>query len=333
MAFVRQARGPRRLSIVIPAGDAAALEDTLVSVLEHLPDACEIVVALGMPYADPWNIAEEVRFVQAPTGASLVARVNVGVAACTGDVIHVLAAGWRATAGWTDRVLPHFDRADVGAVVPLGVSGDDLDRILSAGVRRAPGGRGTTVVPDAGATTVPPASAPLLEAGFWRADLLAHGGFSTACGDALAAADMSALVKAAGLGVVTEPAARIIQGPPQRRPSAFTAGLHAERLFWRSLACERLVPAVAAHAFEVLRHAAAVAPLGTLPMLAGRLVTLTQVGTCVSRTRQLVAWRRGAHARPEGGDMAGRTLRLDAGHESPTPAHLDTSARELRRSA
>ena len=66
-------RSPR-LSIVIPTpGDTAAMEETLVSVLEHRPDDCEIVVALGCDYADPWNIREEVRFVQAPAGSSLVA--------------------------------------------------------------------------------------------------------------------------------------------------------------------------------------------------------------------------------------------------------------------
>ncbi|MFM8708725.1 MAG: hypothetical protein ACKOHK_11775, partial [Planctomycetia bacterium] len=53
-------RSPR-LSIVIPTpADTAAMEETLVSVLEHRPDDCEIVVALGCDYADPWNIREDV---------------------------------------------------------------------------------------------------------------------------------------------------------------------------------------------------------------------------------------------------------------------------------
>ena len=57
-----------RLSIVIPAADTAALEETLVSVLENRPADCEIIAALAVPYADPWNIGEEVRFMQAPPG-------------------------------------------------------------------------------------------------------------------------------------------------------------------------------------------------------------------------------------------------------------------------
>ena len=86
--------GRPRLSIVVPApSDTAALEETLVSVLENRPDDCEIVVGLGCEYDDPWNIREEVRFVQAPPGTSLVACINLGVAASTGRVVHVLAAG------------------------------------------------------------------------------------------------------------------------------------------------------------------------------------------------------------------------------------------------
>ena len=73
-----------RLSIVIPAADASALEDTLVSVLENRPADSEIIAALTVPYADPWNISEEVRFVQAPVGTSLAACANLGVALSKG---------------------------------------------------------------------------------------------------------------------------------------------------------------------------------------------------------------------------------------------------------
>ena len=110
-----------RLSIVVPTlTDTAALEETLVSVLENRPDDCEIVVPLACEYADPWNIAEEVRFVQAPAGSSLVGCINLGVSSSRGEVINVLAAGWRATEGWTDRPLEHFDCDRVGAAVAAG---------------------------------------------------------------------------------------------------------------------------------------------------------------------------------------------------------------------
>ena len=134
-----------RLSIVIPAADAAALEDTLVSVLENRPADCEIIAALGMPYDDPWNIGEEVQFVQAPTGTGMVGRVNLGVAMSRGEVVHVLAAGWKATEGWADAALPHFDDPNVAAVAPVGVAADDRGRVVAAGVRRTAGGRGVSI--------------------------------------------------------------------------------------------------------------------------------------------------------------------------------------------
>jgi hypothetical protein len=74
MAIQRQTGGARRLSVVVPATDVTGLEETLISVLEHRPDNSEIVVALGSPYDDPWNIREEVTFVDAAKGSGLVKR-------------------------------------------------------------------------------------------------------------------------------------------------------------------------------------------------------------------------------------------------------------------
>jgi hypothetical protein len=107
--------------------------------------------------------------------------------------------------------------------------------------------------------------------------------------------------------------------------------LHAERLFWRSLPCERLIPALIAHAGEVMRHAAARAPLGTLAMLAGRFAALVQFGSCVPRSRQLAALK--ARAQRVGSAAGGsRTYRIDAPHDATSPPHA-APARRLKRSA
>ena len=59
-----------RLSIVIPVlGNVEGLEDTLVSVLENRPVDCQIVVVLNRPYDDPYDLKDEVCFVEAPPGA------------------------------------------------------------------------------------------------------------------------------------------------------------------------------------------------------------------------------------------------------------------------
>jgi len=314
-------RSPR-LSIVIPApADTTAMEETLVSVLENRPDDCEIVVALGCEYADPWNIREEVRFVQAPAGSGLVSCVNLGVAASEGEIVHVLAAGWRATAGWTAAAVERFDDDTVAAVVPLGVAADD--RVVSAGVRTTRGGRRIDVAADATwrrarASAGRPTAAvlpmgPVLEAGFWRADVfeMAGRGFTTSCGEPLADADMAVTLSRCGRTVELEPASVVVAAERRAtRSRPFAAGLHAERLFWRSLAGQSVVPAAVCHLYEILRHAVARAPLGTLPMLAGRLVALLQFGSYLPRYMQL----RGLIAAADRTHGEERTIRIDGPH-------------------
>ena len=321
-----EVRQPPRLSIVIPApSDTAALEDTLVSVLENRPDDCEIVVALGCEYADPWNIREEVRFVQAPVGSGIVSCTNLGIAASAGDVVHILAAGWRATEGWTEPAMEWLERDDVAAVVPLGVAADDRDRVVSAGVRCAAGGRRIGVAADAQwkrtpAADCPPRGAiapmgPVLETGFWKATVVefAGRGFSTVCGDAAADADMAVTLARSGQEVVFEPTSRVVAAADRKTPvRSFAAGLQAERLFWRSLAGQPLLTALLLHAVEIVRHAAVRAPLGTLPMLAGRLVAFLQFGSYVSRYRQLRDLMAGA-TQPRT-DIDRPTIRIDAAH-------------------
>lgn len=324
-------RSPR-LSIVIPTpADTAAMEETLVSVLEHRPEDCEIVVSLGCEYADPWNIREEVRFVQAPAGSSLVGCVNLGVAASVGEVVHVLAAGWRATEGWTDLPMERFEDDGVGAVVPLGVAADDHDRVVSAGVRCAVGGRRIDVAADtkwrrAKAADCPPAGAtvpqgPVLETGFWRSDVLelAGRGFTTACGDTVADADMAITLSRSGRRVVVEPHSQVIVPAAvtrKVRSRSFAAGLHAERLFWRSVAGSSFLAALVMHGVEIVRHAFARAPLGTLPMLVGRAVALLQFGSYVSRYLQLrhvIKQAAGSGHTPHGvGER--QTIRIDGPH-------------------
>jgi hypothetical protein len=323
-------RSPR-LSIVIPTpADTAAMEETLVSVLEHRPDDCEIVVALGCEYADPWNIREEVRFVQAPSGSSLVGCVNLGVAASAGAVVHILAAGWRATEGWTDRPMERFEDDDVGAVVPLGVAADDRDHVVSAGVRCAVGGRRINVAADtrwrrAKAADCPPTGGtvpqgPSLESGFWRSNVLAMAGrgFTTACGDAAADTDMAITLARSGRSVVVEPHARVIvpAAAAKVRTRSFTAGLHAERLFWRSVAGSSFVSALVLHVVEIVRHAVATAPLGTLPMLLGRMVAVLQFGSYVSRYVQLqnVIAQATTQDRRQTGVEERQTIRIDGPH-------------------
>lgn len=332
-----------RLSIVIPTkSDTAALEETLVSVLENRPDDCEIVVALGCEYDDPWNIREEVRFVQAPVGSGYVACANIGISASEGDVIHILAAGWRATSGWADGAIERFADGETAVVVPLAVSAADHDRVVGAGIRYGRGGRRIAIEPRKAAASVSKVAAagiephgPTIEAGFWRSDVLRQvgPGFSTACGDRCADADMAESVARTGLPVVLEPSSRVVAEPTDtRRAQPFTAGLHAERLFWRSMQGRAIIPSLVLHGVEIVRHAIARAPFGTLPMLAGRAVAMLQFGSYLARYRQLRGIAQAAAERHDAAES--RTIRIDSAHPAAgRPKSRRPEAAPLRRSA
>lgn len=306
-----------RLSIVIPmTTDVSDLEDTLVSVLENRPDESEIVVVLARPYADPWNLRDEVRFVQAPSNAGLVSCVNLGIAASEAGVIHVLTAGWRATPGWTDSPLAILEAGDAGAVVPVV---DAAGRTVSTGVRCSRGGRRLSEADDA--------MAPCLEVGFWRADVLemAGRGFSLVCGDDCADTDMAVTLDRMGCPVMVEEASRVECGGERRRTNPFLAGLHAERLFWRSLGGGSLLSALPLHLAEIVRHSLARGPLGLVPALAGRLVGLMQFGEYRQRYQEL---RDLAAVAAESGSGDERTIRIDALHAAASrPKVVDAGGR------
>ena len=323
------------LSIVVPApSDTAALEATLVSVLENRPPDCEIVVPHGFAYGDPWHIGDEVRLLPAPPGSGLAACANVGIAASAAPAVHVLAAGWLATPGWTAQPLELLANADVNAVVPVGVDAAAGTAVVSAGVRVTCGGRRVAGAPAARGGQIDPArirvAGPALEAGFWRADVLAKvgPGFATTCGDWLADADMAAALACLPGRVVVAPESRVVCGAGRRKPRAFTAGVQAERLFWRSIGRGSLAAALAGHVIEVVRDSVATAPLGTLPMLAGRIVALMQFGDYVPRLKRLQALRRADTA----DDVD--TVRIDGPHAAlARPRRQAIESRPLRRSA
>ncbi len=343
-----------RLSIVIPAVHGAqALEETLLSVLENRPEQCEVIVALACEYDDPWNLREEVTFVRAPADASTVGCVNLGISSASGEIVHVLSAGWKATPGWTDLALERFADPAIAAVIPLTVDQGDSQRVVAMGLTYSRGGRRRRRVPPASrssltAVTLGIASlnrprrgritGPLIDAGFWRADTLASAGpgFAACCGAEMADADLAVAIAAAGGETVVEPGAVVVAGPMTSDAGRFREGLHAERLFWRSVAGSSLLPTLLVHLVVVLRHAVVTLPLGTPAMLAGRLIAAVQFGSYGNRYRQLRALRDARAATepraPElGGD--GVSVRADSGESTlPRPRHLNRQP-ELRRSA
>lgn len=339
-------RGTSTLAIVVPAPAAAdQMEETLVSILENRPDDCEIVVALGFRYDDRWGIGEEVRFVQAPVGSGLVTCTNLGIASTASPVVHLLASGWRATPGWTDAAMARMASGDVAAVVPVTVAAEDRDRPVAAGIRVTRGGRRIEIGGRRG--SFDPATArpdgPCLEAGFWRTEVLGvvGPGFAPSCGESHADADMARALAVLGARVELETESRVVAGPARRRVAAFTEGLCAERVYWRSLTLRTLPTSFMPHAVEVARHTLMAGPFGAVPALVGRAAGFFQYGSMLRRARELAqvaaSWDAGD---VEQGVAAGTgadgspTVRIDGPHGGlARPRTADREAAPLRRSA
>ncbi|MDZ7617251.1 MAG: glycosyltransferase family 2 protein, partial [Patescibacteria group bacterium] len=131
-----------RLSIVVPfLGNLKLLEDTLVSVLENRPDACQILVVLNEGYDDPYDLHGEVSFVASRPDAGLVGGIYRGLQACETPIVHVLACGMEVSPGWTEAALSHFEDPEVGAVAPLVLQAAFPDRVVSAGLAYHRSGR------------------------------------------------------------------------------------------------------------------------------------------------------------------------------------------------
>lgn len=288
-----------RLTIVIPClGGAAEFDGTLVSVLQHRPADCEIVVVHREAYDDPYNLAGEVRFIEQGEARSLAALASAGLAAAEGDVLHLLSCGLEATEGWTDAPLSILENEEIAAVSPAIVAPAPHipagERLLAAGIKFTSGGgrrildNPRLMVAGSGHLRAEIAG-PTLLAGFYRVDVLsALQGWNEAAGDELADVDLSLAIEKLELRAAFEPSSRLIRsGSPAalltapETSSPFAAGRAAERLFWASAAGEPIAPRLFAHAatvaWDMLRHAAHPGKCGG--RLLGRLAALAELGS------------------------------------------------------
>jgi hypothetical protein len=246
-----------RLAIVISAvGDAELLEATLVSVLENRPADCQIIVALSQPYADPYDLKDEVRFVQSRAGAGPIEALNRALAATRAPLVHLLASGCRVTEGWADEALQRFGDRQVACVAPLVYEADRPDRILAAGVGyRASGkrflvGRGLSDLPgDAQHRIIGPCG---FAAFYRKAALDFIGGPSSQLGRRSADVDLALMFKRAGFSAALATRSRIL-APAQVEigEGPFRDALCDERLFWRNLPQRGQLKSLAAHAGNV----------------------------------------------------------------------------------
>lgn len=280
-----------RLSIVIPCvGGAAEFDGTLVSVLQHRPADCEVVVLHTEQYDDPYDLQDEVEF-RRSQHQTVVELVNEGLAAVTGDIVHVLGCGVEATEGWADSAIPHFDDPQVATVSPLVMAAGGAE-ITSAGVRYSLGGT-RRVVTDR-RLLLPGTSrlkasilGPALTAGFYRRDILvALDGFDSKVGDRFADIDLALSLQALEQLNVCEPASRVIAAsePQPRGAQRFALGRQAQRLFWRHRSSGA---ALALHPVSICLDLLSQGLASGLATLAGRAVATLERGAARAQQERI----------------------------------------------
>lgn len=166
-----------RLSIIVPLHEnEAAMEETLVSVLQNRPADSEILLCHDGSYDDPYQLCDEVKLVSADlsnSSSSLTDLINAGARAASGPFAHVITGGLIATEGWTDAALEKFEHDDCGSVAAV-VRTVDNQRIAAAGWTDTASGLCNPAYQGKTSASRPgkqPTGA-FLAASFWRTDLL-----------------------------------------------------------------------------------------------------------------------------------------------------------------
>jgi hypothetical protein len=297
-----------RLSIVIPCvQDAEHFEYTLASVLQNRPDDCEVLVVQPRPYGDPYGLSGEVRFVEAPAGASLVDLINAGVRASAGAILHVLLCDMEVVDGWTDSVWPHFADPTVGTVSPLIVRRDQT-RIVARGIGYGAGGRRKVLRrgPSRRVSTRDRLVGPTLLAGFYRRQaVLDVGGFFPGVGQYGADVDLGLALRRVGWRTIHAPQCVLIDtAGPATAPLSLRVGREAERLFWRNIPPGSWIPSLLLHAFAIAGELVTNAHRGgaVLQML-GRAMGLLEINAGLRHRRQLETLRAATWSSDEQGEQ------------------------------
>jgi hypothetical protein len=215
-----------RLSIIIAHHSDQRLEATLLSVLENRPAGSEVIVAHDGAYQDPYQLSDEVVFVQTPPNASTLAKLNEALCAACAPAIHVLLDGVTVPAGWCEGPLQLLSDPTVGAVSPLVASAERPQRLYAGLAADRLTGRAVQKYSPAAHDQV---AGPILAAGFYsRKALLALGGWCDAVPVAVADVELSLNLAARELDLELDETSTVLAPDSLIAPrldAAATAGL------------------------------------------------------------------------------------------------------------
>ncbi len=194
-----------RLSIIVPhRQDDQQLEATILSVLENRPRDCEVIVVHDGSYLDPYQLSDELIYVQEEQGASLTELLNAGLMAACSPIVCTLLDGVLATTNWSETAIKHFARPEVSCVAPQLQAGRNaifgLDGKSFRNIAKLRSGRVNAIqARDCGA--------PTLACGFYRRKLLlALGGWCDVVGSDVADIELALILSEHNQVCVSEPA-------------------------------------------------------------------------------------------------------------------------------
>lgn len=198
-----------RISIIVAHQHDQRLEDTLLSVLECRPRDCEIIVAHDGSYADPYNLADEVLFVETNASCSVTTKVNEALFAACSPVVHLISEGVRVTEGWCEAPMLRISRQESTVIAPL-IETTDGKGLTYAGLdeqrlhSRSPQAIKRNTIPTH-------CAGPLLAAGFYsRKLLLGLGGFIESVDCGVADVDMALTLSDIGISCDVEPRSKVL---------------------------------------------------------------------------------------------------------------------------
>lgn len=190
-----------RLSIIVPHRDNdARLEMTLLSVLENRPQDCEIIVVHDGSYANPYELQDEVIFIEEVRRANTAQLLNAGAMAACSPAVCVILDGTLVKAGWSDSALDLLLNSD-SAAVSVGVQYHKSKHcsygIDSRILRRDQAARSGKLEATREQDTC---SGPVLACGFYRRKvLLALGGWNEALDETLIDVELALALRGLGL--------------------------------------------------------------------------------------------------------------------------------------
>ncbi|MEO8269651.1 MAG: glycosyltransferase family 2 protein [Aureliella sp.] len=218
-----------RLSIIVPhRHQDSRLEATLLSLLENRPFDSEIIVVHDGTYGDPYQLGDEVIFIEEERSSNTLKLLNAGVMAACSPAVCVLLDGAIVTDGWGEAALSTLLETETAAVAvavttPRGQTSHGIDARLLNNTSFAQAGR----VEASSARTE--CIGPVLACGFYRRKvLLALGGWNEELEEHAADVELALALDALGLACQCDVSTRIAIHAAQSRKLSSAA--------WKQLA-------------------------------------------------------------------------------------------------